>query len=101
MNSSEILTKKPHTILTLNLLEFLQSQIEVGTPVCASLQQAHAELRHLRQSVAEVARAHDLTTIAASTHPFARPQDQVITKKARYAELALNSGVRRLRKYSW
>ncbi len=78
--------------------EFLQSQVEVGTPVCASLQQANDELGNLRQSVAEVAQDHDLAIIAASTHPFARPQDQAITKKARYAELAqdLQAVVRRL-----
>lgn len=78
--------------------EFLQSQVEVGTPICTSLQQAHDELGNLRQSVAEVAQAHDMAVIAASTHPFARPQDQAITKKARYAELAqdLQEVVRRL-----
>ncbi len=68
--------------------EFLQSQVEVGTPVCKNIQQARDELGSLRQMVAEVAKDHDMAIIAASTHPFARPEDQAITKKARYAELA-------------
>ena len=50
--------------------EFLQSQVEVGTPVCASLQQANDELGNLRQSVSDVAKDHDMAIIAASTHPF-------------------------------
>jgi len=78
--------------------EFLQSQVEVGTPICHSLKQARDELASLRQSVSEVARDHDMAIIAASTHPFARPEDQSITRKARYVELAkdLQAVVRRL-----
>jgi carboxylate-amine ligase len=78
--------------------EFLQSQIEVGTPICHSLKQARDELANLRQSVSEVAEDHDMAIIAASTHPFARPEDQSITRKARYVELAqdMQAVVRRL-----
>jgi carboxylate-amine ligase len=78
--------------------EFLQSQVEVGTPVCRTVQQAKAELEGLRVGVSEVAADHDMAIIAASTHPFARPQDQQITNKPRYAELAedLQAVIRRL-----
>ena len=78
--------------------EFLQSQVEVGTPICHSLKQARDELANLRHSVSEVAKDHDMAIIAASTHPFARPEDQSITRKARYAELAqdLQAVIRRL-----
>ena len=78
--------------------EFLQSQVEVGTPICTSLQQAHDELTNLRQSVAAVASAHDMAIIAASTHPFAHPGTQSITQKARYTTLAhdLQAVIRRL-----
>lgn len=78
--------------------EFLQSQIEVGTPVCSSLQQVSEELMTLRQAVSDIANEHDMAIIAVSTHPFARPEDQAITKKTRYAELAqdLQAVVRRL-----
>jgi carboxylate-amine ligase len=78
--------------------EFLQSQIEVGTPICHSLKQARDELANLRQSVSEVAEDHEMAIIAASTHPFARPEDQSITRKARYVELAqdMQAVVRRL-----
>ena len=78
--------------------EFLQSQVEVGTPVCRSVGEARRELAHLRATVAEVAAAHDMAVIAASTHPFANAHDQHITNKARYAALAedLQEVVRRL-----
>jgi len=78
--------------------EFLQSQIEVGTPVCRSIKDANAELQSLRKTVAEVVARYDMAIIAASTHPFARAEDQHITNKARYATLAkdLQEVVRRL-----
>ncbi|MDD9812520.1 MAG: carboxylate-amine ligase [Gammaproteobacteria bacterium] len=78
--------------------EFLQSQVEVGTPVCKSVGEACRELAALRAGVAEVAARHDLAIIAASTHPFANPHGQRITRRARYAELAedLQAVVRRL-----
>jgi carboxylate-amine ligase len=78
--------------------EFLQSQVEIGTPVCTTVQEARKELAYLRATVAEVAAEHDMAIIAASTHPFADPMDQHITHKARYEELAkdLQAVVRRL-----
>ena len=51
--------------------EFLQCQIEVGTRVCASVEEARNDLAHLRRTVARVAGEHGLRMIAASTHPFA------------------------------
>ena len=78
--------------------EFLQSQVEVGTPVCRSVFDAARELAALRAGVAEVAARYDMAIIAASTHPFADAHDQHITNKARYAALAedLQEVVRRL-----
>jgi len=68
--------------------EFLQSQIEVGTRVCATLGEARAELAHLRKTVAAVAARHGLAIIAASTHPFAQWHSQRPTSKERYVILA-------------
>jgi glutamate---cysteine ligase / carboxylate-amine ligase len=67
--------------------EFLRSQIEVGTRVCASLAGARADLRHLRRTVAEVASRHGLAPVAAGTHPFARWDAQKTTERRRYADL--------------
>jgi glutamate---cysteine ligase / carboxylate-amine ligase len=67
--------------------EFLRSQIEVGTRVCANLAEARADLRHLRGTVAAVAARHGLAPIAAATHPFARWDAQKTTERRRYADL--------------
>jgi glutamate---cysteine ligase / carboxylate-amine ligase len=67
--------------------EFLRSQIEVATRVCASLAEARADLRHLRRTVAAVATRHGMAPIAAATHPFARWDAQKTTDRRRYADL--------------
>jgi carboxylate-amine ligase len=67
--------------------EFLQCQIEVGTGVCKNIAEARADLGHLRKTVAEVAGRHGLAPIAASTHPFAKWQQQEFTNKERYRNL--------------
>ncbi len=68
--------------------EFLQSQIEIGTRVCKTLQQAREDLAHLRSCVAQVAELHGLAIIAASTHPFATWGGQKHTDKERYEIIA-------------
>lgn len=68
--------------------EFLQCQIEVGTRVCKTVQEARADLGHLRQTIVRQADKHGLAPIAASTHPFAMWQDQHHTDKERYSMLA-------------
>ena len=51
--------------------EFLESQIEVSTGVCANVTEARADLAQLRETVSQVARAQGLAVVAASTQPFA------------------------------
>ena len=68
--------------------EFLRCQIEVGTPVCTTMEAARAELVTLRTAIASEARKHGLAPIAASTHPFAAWTKQISTDKQRYHELA-------------
>jgi carboxylate-amine ligase len=68
--------------------EFLRSQIEIGTRVCKSLQEARDELVHLRTTVGRLAGEFGLAPIAASTHPFAHWQQQQHTDKERYNLLA-------------
>ncbi len=68
--------------------EFLQCQIEVATRVCNTIGEARADLSYLRTTIAELANAHGLAPIAASTHPFAKWADQHHTDKERYNILA-------------
>ncbi|UWQ20430.1 carboxylate-amine ligase [Jannaschia sp. W003] len=68
--------------------EFLQAQVEIGTGVCATIDEARAELVHLRRTVAGAARAHGMRLMAASTHPWSRWADQERTDMERYRILA-------------
>ncbi len=68
--------------------EFLRSQIEVETRVCATVAEARADLAHLRRTVAQVAGRHGCAPIASSTHPFGSWTGQLQTDKERYDALA-------------
>lgn len=68
--------------------EFLRCQIEVGTSVCDTLEDARAELGHLRGTIAGLASEYGLAPIAASTHPFATWERQQHTDRDRYNALA-------------
>jgi carboxylate-amine ligase len=67
--------------------EFLRSQIEIGTRVCRTMQEARADLARLRGAVARIADRFGMAPIAASTHPFARWHAQKPTDQDRYQEL--------------
>ncbi len=64
--------------------EMLQSQIEIGTGVCTTIDEARAELLELRQGVASVAGDFDLRIIAASTHPWSLWSEQEPVDMERY-----------------
>ncbi len=85
---SEMLAECEARIQDLVRPEFLMSQIEIGTRVCKTVQEAREELAWLRRSVAEVAERYGLAPIAASTHPFSEWQLQKFTNKDRYRILA-------------
>ena len=68
--------------------ELMRAQVEVGTRPFATVREARADLAHLRAMVARAAAHHGLAPIAASTHPFARWQDQQHVAKERYEVIA-------------
>ncbi len=78
--------------------EFIRSQIEVGTPVSASVKEARAHLAQLRLDVSSVVSEYGMAIISASTHPFAAWDEQLHTDKVQYNMLAeaLQGVVRRL-----
>ena len=67
--------------------EMIQSMIEVGTGVCADVQEARADVIKLRGVLATLARKHGLMIVAAGTHPFSQWQDQKIYENARYRSI--------------
>jgi carboxylate-amine ligase len=64
--------------------EFLQSQVEIGTGICATIAEARADLLALRQAIAEAAREFGLRMIASSTHPWAHWREQEPVDMERY-----------------
>ncbi len=76
--------------------EFLRSQVETNSRVCASIAEVEQSLRETRRCVIDAARAHGARIIASSTHPWARWQDQKVTEKERYqrAEILMQDSVR-------
>lgn len=68
--------------------EFLRCQIEIGTPVCDTIDDARQCLADMRGTIAEISAAYGLAPIAASTHPFARWTEQRHTDRERYNVLA-------------
>jgi carboxylate-amine ligase len=78
--------------------ELLRSQIEIGTKVCANVQEAREDLARLRRIIIDVASTYGFAPIAASTHPFGRWSEQKQTEKDRYNELTveMQAAARRL-----
>jgi glutamate---cysteine ligase / carboxylate-amine ligase len=72
--------------------ELHQSQIEVGTAVCRSLDDVRRDLARLRTAVADVAQAEGFRLVAAATHPDARRVRQEVTPKRAYQDLAEQYG---------
>lgn len=72
--------------------EFFRSQIEIGTKVCNSAEEARADLANLRRQIITHARPHNMAPIAASTHPFAQKTSLETTPKERYQALARDFG---------
>ena len=64
--------------------EMIQSMIEVGTGVCANIQEARADITQLRCIISSLARKKGLEIVAASTHPFSKWSEQKIFEADRY-----------------
>lgn len=64
--------------------EMIQSMIEVGTGVCANIQEAREDITKLRCIISSLARKKGMVIAAASTHPFSKWSDQDIFDDERY-----------------
>lgn len=67
--------------------ELLQSQIEVRTPPCTTMEEARAHLTHYRSVLARLAEKHGFAIIASGTHPLAVWPEQRQTPKERYGKV--------------
>jgi glutamate---cysteine ligase / carboxylate-amine ligase len=68
--------------------ELYRSQVEMNTPVCATLGEVRDAVRRGRRALAEAAEGEGLRLAAAGTHPFSHWGDQTVTDKTRYRNLA-------------
>lgn len=68
--------------------ELYLSQIEIGTPICHTLSDVRAQITRLRREVIEAAEKENSRIAAAATHPFSLWEDQQVTPKTRYLEIA-------------
>lgn len=85
---TELLMQDQQRPKRLNLKpEFMQSQVEVGSHICRNAKEVRQEVIRLRRDVLEIAAENGLAIAAASTHPFARWEEQVITEGTRYKEI--------------
>jgi glutamate---cysteine ligase / carboxylate-amine ligase len=64
--------------------EMHQCVVEVGTDICHTIQDARAELKQIRRSMVDLAKANGLRLAASATHPFSDWRNQSIYPDARY-----------------
>jgi carboxylate-amine ligase len=67
--------------------EMHQAVVEVGTDICANIEEAYKDVSDLRKVIKAIAGDLGLTMGAAGTHPFSHWQSQLITDHIRYNEL--------------
>jgi carboxylate-amine ligase len=67
--------------------EFLQSEVEVGTKICADVAEARREVTRLRATLAELLDEAGLRLASAGTNPISHWHDQKITENDRYKML--------------
>lgn len=67
--------------------EMLQSTVEIGTRVCASVAEAREEVVRLRGSLARILGESGMRLASAGTHPFSHWKDQPVTAEERYLDL--------------
>jgi glutamate---cysteine ligase / carboxylate-amine ligase len=67
--------------------ELHQSIVEVGTKICANIEELDHEIYTIRRELADSAERVGLRIAAAGTHPFSNWKDQVISPGERYENI--------------
>jgi carboxylate-amine ligase len=66
--------------------------VETTTEICDDAGEALAQLRELREEVAERAARHGLVLAGSGTHPTAKPEEQEIVDEPRYRKMVAELG---------
>ncbi|MDQ3353519.1 MAG: glutamate--cysteine ligase, partial [Actinomycetota bacterium] len=69
-------------------VELLDTQIEAETRICETLDEVRFDLIRLRRVLGETAEAGGARIMASGTHPFSTWQEQDVTSKPRYQQMA-------------
>lgn len=67
--------------------EMHQAVVEVGTDICADIDEAWSDVAALRKTISGIADSLGYSMGAAGTHPFSHWESQLITDHARYNEI--------------
>ncbi len=67
--------------------EMHQAVVEVGTQICANIEEAYEDVKLLRHTIFQIAGELGYGIGAAGTHPFSKWEKQLITDHPRYFEL--------------
>jgi glutamate---cysteine ligase / carboxylate-amine ligase len=67
--------------------EMHQAVVEVGTDICADIEEARKDISTLRSTISRIAGDLGFQVGAAGTHPFSDWERQLITEHARYNEI--------------
>jgi glutamate---cysteine ligase / carboxylate-amine ligase len=67
--------------------EMHQAVVEVGTDICADVDEAFVDVGTLRKTISGIADSLGLWIGASATHPFSHWESQLITEHARYSEI--------------
>ena len=67
--------------------EMHQAVVEVGTDVCANIEEARTDIHNLRKTIKDIAGSLGFSMGAAGTHPFSTWRQQLITDHVRYQEI--------------
>ena len=67
--------------------EMHQAVVEVGTDICANVDEAYNDVSLLRRTISDIATGLGFSMGAAGTHPFSHWESQLITDHVRYNEI--------------
>ena len=67
--------------------EMHQAVVEVGTDICADVDEAYTDVSTLRKTISGIAQDLGFAMGAAGTHPFSHWESQLITDHIRYNEI--------------
>jgi len=84
---SELLDASGHNLGDQIKRELHQSIVEVGTKICADVNELDDEICRIRRDLSESAERVGLRIAAAGTHPFSSWKDQIISPGARYESI--------------